>query len=258
MAHHVRHRLTQNPGEQLRVHASHRERTLALGQFGANTGGLQGTPCALNLTREVGHAQARHGRADLRQGCAGQLRDRLHFGTGAGGVNLQQALRQLSFEGDDGQGVAQHVVHVAGNLLAFLGESQRGTCHVRAFAQLNQVGEAQKTQQRRADKESNASVRGEIETAHSNECQPADCAHRRRDGQSQTVRGNRAKNPERHKVHAEAQQNYVYVTRGQHRHTYQRQNHQCRPDDASAHRGGDRHQPRHRVRRAVHHREHRN
>ena len=149
-------------------------------------------------------------------------------------------------------------MHVAGNLLTLLGERQGGTCYVRTFAQLNQVREAQKTQQRRADKESNASVRGEIETAHSNECQPADCAHRRRDGQSQTVRGNRAKNPERHKVHAEAQQNYVYVTRGQHRHTYQRQNHQCRPDDASTHRGGDRHQPRYRVRRAVHHREQRN
>ena len=102
MAHHVRDRLTQNPGEQLRVHASHRERALSLRQFGANTGGLQGTTRTLNLTREVGHTQARHGRANLRQGCAGQLRDRLHLGTGAGGVNLQQALRQLRFEGDDG------------------------------------------------------------------------------------------------------------------------------------------------------------
>ena len=61
VAHHIRDRLTQNPGEQLRVHASHRERALRLRQFGANTGSLQGTTRTLNLTREIGHAQARHG-----------------------------------------------------------------------------------------------------------------------------------------------------------------------------------------------------
>ena len=170
MAHHVRDRLTQNPGEQLRVHTGNRERTLALGQLGANTGGLQGAARPLNLTREVGHSQARHGRADLRQGCAGQLRDCLHLGTGAGGVNLQQALRQLCLEGDDGQGVAQHVVHIAGNLLAFLGERQGCTRHVRAFAQLNQVGEAQHAHHRRTDKEGNTAVCGDVKagTHHKN------------------------------------------------------------------------------------------
>ena len=164
MAHHVRDRLTQNPGEQLCVHTGNRERVLSLRQFGANTGGLQGTPCALNLTREVGHAQARHGRADLRQGCAGQLRNCLHLGAGAGGVNLQQALGQLRFEGDDGQGVAEHVVHVAGNLFTFLRERQGGTRYVRAFTQLNQVGEAQHTHHRCTDKEGNSAVRGDIKT----------------------------------------------------------------------------------------------
>ena len=66
-----------------------REHAQLLRQLGANTSGLQGAARTLNLTREVGHSQAGDGRADLRQRCAGQLRDRLHLGTGAGGVNLQ-------------------------------------------------------------------------------------------------------------------------------------------------------------------------
>lgn len=80
------------------------------------------------LRGQVVGAQPPDGAAHLAEGLAQERAQLAEFGVGTRRIGVQDAVRELGLQGDDGQRVAQPVVHVPGHPLS-LGDDGQVPCH---------------------------------------------------------------------------------------------------------------------------------